>query len=233
MSNASCEHYIWRVERSGYPRPERARGEPAPVVALVASAGGLNALSTVLAGLSVNLAAAVVVVQHLTPTGPSALSDILASRCALTVRTACDGDHLEPGTVFVTPPGRHMLLTAHDTIALIETDELPPPRPSGDLLLASLAVTAAARGVAVVLTGSGHDGQAGVRAVHRCGGRVIAQDERSSQHFGMPGAAIATGVVDRIAALDDIAEVIGAMIEPYAPLPRNDGDDRLGTRRSR
>jgi two-component system chemotaxis response regulator CheB len=187
---------------------------PFPVVALVASAGGIHALSTVLAGLSADIPAAVVVVQHLTPTGPSALSDILAGRCAMRVRTVGDGDRLEAGTVLITPPGRHVLLTADEVVALIETDDLPPPRPSGDLLLTSLAVTARSRAIAVVLTGSGHDGQSGVRAVHRCGGRVIAQDEQSSQHFGMPGAAIATGVVDRIVPLNQIADVITAMIEP-------------------
>lgn len=186
------------------------------MVALIASAGGLHALSTVLSGFSAGNPAAVLVVQHLAPAGPSALTDILAARCAMRVRTAEDGDHLEPGTVLVTPPGRHMLLTADQAVALIETDDLPPPRPSGDLMLTSLAVTAGPRAVAVVLTGSGHDGQAGVRAVHRCGGRVIAQDEQSSQHFGMPGAAIATGVVDRTVKLEDIAGVIAAMIEPDA-----------------
>lgn len=192
------------------------------MVALLASAGGLHALTTVLAGLPAGVRAAVVVVQHLAPGGPSALSEILGSRCAIPVRTARDGDRLEAGTVLVTPPGRHLLVTGDDSVALIETDELPPPRPSGDLMLTSLAVVAGPRAVAVVLTGSGHDGQAGVRAINRCGGRVIAQDEKTSEHFGMPGAAIATRVVDRIVPLAGIAGVLSAVVTEMTG-PRAEG----------
>jgi two-component system chemotaxis response regulator CheB len=182
------------------------------VVALVASAGGLTALSRVLAGLPAGLPAAVLVAQHVDPRGPSALSEILAGRTSLALRAAADGDRLQPGTVLVTPAGSHLLVTSAGTVALVDTDELPPARPSADLLLATLAVTVGSGAVAVVLTGYGHDGQVGVRAVHRCGGRVLAQDEASAEHFGMPGAAIATGVVDRVVALDALPGVIAAEV---------------------
>jgi two-component system chemotaxis response regulator CheB len=182
------------------------------VVALVASAGGLAALTRVLAGLPASLPAAVVVALHTDPKGPGALSGLLAVCTRLRVQTAIDGDHLERGTVLVTPPGRHLLVTSSGTVALVEAGAPPPARPSADLLLATLAVSAGARAIAVVLTGHGHDGQVGVRAVHHCGGRVLAQDQATAEHFGMPGAAIATGIVDEVVALDRLPDAIAAQV---------------------
>ncbi|MGQ0482063.1 MAG: chemotaxis protein CheB [Pseudonocardia sp.] len=182
------------------------------VVALVASAGGLEALSTVLAGLSGSLPAAVVIAQHVSPSGPGSLSKLLAARTTMPVRPAGDGDRLVPGTALVTPPGRHMLITPDRRVALLDTDEPPPSRPSADLLLTTLAMSVGPRAVAVVLTGFGHDGQTGVRAVHHRGGWVLAQDEVSSEHFGMPGSAIATGVVDRVVAVHALAGAISAIV---------------------
>jgi two-component system, chemotaxis family, protein-glutamate methylesterase/glutaminase len=180
-----------------------------PVLALVASAGGLEALIQVLAPLPSDLPAAVLVVQHQDPAGPAdRLADILQTRTALVVRAARDGDHLRPGLVLVAPPATHMIATAHAGLGLIDSGELPPARPSADLLLATLAVTCGPRVLAVVLTGRGHDAQAGIRAVHHCGGTVLAQDEATAEQFGMPGAAIATGLVDAVYPLRDLARAI-------------------------
>jgi two-component system chemotaxis response regulator CheB len=181
-----------------------------PVVALVASAGGLDALSRVLAPLPVELPAAVLVVLHQDPTRASQLAGILGGRTALPVRAVRDGDRLQVGQVLVTPPAAHLIVTATGVLGLIDTGAIPPARPSADLLLATLAVTAGPRVLAVVLSGTGTDAQAGIRAVHRCGGTVLAQDEASAQHFGMPSAAIATGLVHAVHPLDGLA---GAVVE--------------------
>jgi two-component system chemotaxis response regulator CheB len=82
-------------------------------------------------------------------------------------------------------------------------------RSSADLLLATLAMTCGLRALAVVLTGGGSDAQAGVRAVARCGGTVFAQDETTSAAFGMPAAAIGTGLVERVLPLPHIAAADG------------------------
>lgn len=179
-----------------------------PVIALVTSAGGLDALTGVLAPLPPELPAALLVVQHLQPDRPSELAGILAARTGLTVRAAVNDDRLIPGTVLVAPPARHLLVTSDARVGLIDAGALPPARPSADLLLATLAVTCGPRALAVVLTGKGTDAQAGIRAVVHCGGTVLAQDEASSQHFGMPGAAIGTTLVQNVLALPDIAEAI-------------------------
>lgn len=186
-----------------------------PVVALVSSLGGLDALSQVLAPLPAELPATLLVVQHLNPDQPSHLAHVLDRRTALSVRPAVNGDELVMGTVLVAPPARHLLVTSEARIGLIESGALPPWRPSADLLLATLAVTCGPRALAVVLTGKGHDAQAGIRAVCHCGGTVLAQDPASSAHFDMPAAAISTDLVDRVLALPDIAGAIHAHVDRY------------------
>jgi two-component system chemotaxis response regulator CheB len=183
-----------------------------PVVALVASAGGLDALSRVVAPLPADLPAAVLVVLHLSPGHPSHLAEILAQHTELAVHVARNGDELRTGTLLVTPPARHLLVTSEARIGLIDSGALPPARPSADLLLATLAVTCGPRALAVVLTGKGNDAQAGIRAIVHCGGTVFAQDEATSAHFGMPGAAIDTQLVHRILPLADIATAVRAHV---------------------
>jgi two-component system chemotaxis response regulator CheB len=185
-----------------------------PVVALVASAGGVNALSRVLDLLPVDLPAAVLVALHQNPDVPSRLTPILARHTHLPVEVAVDRTELRPGHVLIVPPAHHLLVTSEARIGLIDTGFLPPARPSADLLLATLAVTCGSRALAVILTGLGHDGQAGVRAVARCGGTVLAQDEATSMFHAMPSAAIATGKVQQVLALDDIAEAIVGCVTP-------------------
>ncbi|WP_051831168.1 chemotaxis protein CheB [Streptomyces violens] len=184
-----------------------------PVVALASSAGGLNALFQVLGPLPADLPAAVLVAQHQQPDRPNRLPHLLDARTRLTVRSARDGDTLERGTVLVTPPGYHLLVVSDNRIGLIAVGERAvPPRPTADMMLATLAVTCGPRALAVVLTGVGTDAQSGIRAVTCCGGRALAQDEVTSAHFGMPGAAIRTGEVDKVLPLTEIAKEIQAHV---------------------
>lgn len=179
-----------------------------PVVALVASAGGVDALVRVLGPLPADLPAAVLVALHQNPVRPSHLRQILTRSTRLPVEVAVDRAEITPGRVLIIPPARHLLVTADARIGLIDTGAVPPARPSADLLLATLAVICGTRALAVVLTGMGHDGQAGVRAIAHCGGTVLAQDRGTSRFFAMPAAAIATSRVQRVLALDDIAGAI-------------------------
>jgi two-component system chemotaxis response regulator CheB len=204
-------------DRDGTARPivnpgpvEPAPRQDLPVVALVASAGGLQALLSVLRNLPADLPAAVLIVLHQAPHTPSRLADILDGHTPLPVRQAVDGQRLTPGTVLTTPPGRHLLMVSPHTVGLIESGDLPPARPSADLLLATMAATCGPRALAVVLTGHGTDGQAGARAIARCGGTVFAQDQPSSTQFAMPNAAISTGLVHAVLPLADIAAAIHA-----------------------
>lgn len=197
-------------------------GSPPPpafgVVALVASAGGLAALSSVLAALPADFPAPIVVVQHLDPNRPSLLATILARHCGLPVREAHHGDRLRPGAVHVAPPDRHLVVLPGGVLALTATEPVHYVRPSADALLESLSRAFGPRAIAVVLTGAGLDGADGVRVVKNGGGTVIAQDRPSSQNFGMPGAAIGTGCVDAVLPLEQIAPTLVHLVTADAQI---------------
>ncbi len=198
------------------PPPTHAPKCAVKIVALLASAGGLKAISVVLAGLPPDFPAPIVVVQHLSPRQPSLMADILSRRIALAVTQARDGEALRPGHVYLAPPDKHLLVTCHQTLSLTLTEKVHHVRPSGDVLFESVAVCFGAGAVAVILTGG--DGATGLLAVKDAGGLTIAQDEASSESFSMPRAAIATGGVDYILALEDIAPMLVSLIKGTTPL---------------
>lgn len=182
-------------------------------MALVCSAGGLDAVTRVLHPLAADFPGAVLVLQHVTPDAPSWLADILSRRSAMPVVEAGDGMALAPGTVLVAPPGRHMLVTAQDTVVLIASGSVPPPRPSADLLLTTLALAVGPRAIAVVLSGHGNDGATGATAIHHFGGVVIASDQASSTEFSMPQATIGrVGIIDHVVGVDEIAELLTRLV---------------------
>jgi two-component system, chemotaxis family, protein-glutamate methylesterase/glutaminase len=189
-----------------------------PVVALVSSAGGLDALTRVLSRLPVGFPAAVLALQHHDPLRVSGLELLLDRAGPLPAADARDREALRTARVFVAPSGHHMLIGPEWRLALIGSGVPPPYRPSADLLLTSLAISVGPRAITVVLSGLGHDGAAGVSAVKRFGGTVIASDHASSREFSMPEAAIATGHVDHVLALDEIgaalAQLVGSAREP-------------------
>jgi two-component system chemotaxis response regulator CheB len=128
------------------------------------------------------------------------------------VEEAKDDGRLCPGRVWIAPPNRHLLVNSDGTLSLTQSELVHFVRPSADLLFESVAASYKERAIAVVLTGSGSDGSMGVKAIKKMGGTVIAQDEASSQYFGMPGAAIHTGQVDFILSLDDISPALITLV---------------------
>ena len=194
--------------------PRRAGARPYEIVAIAASAGGLTALNTILSQLPADFGATVLVVQHLDPRHRSLMPQIIARRSKLTVYQATDGIEVEAGKVYLAPPDRHLLVNRDGTLSLTQTELVNFVRPSADLLFESVAAAYGERAIAVVLTGTGHDGSMGVTAIKQRGGTVIVQDEESSQFFGMPSAAIKTGAVDFVLALDEIAPALQALVSP-------------------
>ncbi len=182
------------------------------VVALCASVGGLKALSQILSALPADFPCAITVVQHLSPQHSSQLADILSRRTALVVKQAEAGDLLHPGKVYIAPPDNHLLVNSDGTLSLTHTELVHFVRPSADLLLESMAASLKQRAIAVVLTGAGVDGAMGVRAIKQMGGRVVVQNQATSEVFGMPGAAIATGSTDLIVSLDEIATTLVKLV---------------------
>ncbi len=182
------------------------------IIALAASAGGLKALSHVLAALPADFPASIVVVQHLDPRHRSLMADILSRRTALQVKQAEDGGRLTPGMAYIAPPNRHLLVNPDGTLSLSQSELVHFVRPSADLLFESVAASFKDRVIAVVLSGTGSDGSMGVRAIKKMGGTVIVQDEKSSEFFGMPGAAVQTGCVDFVLPLDEIAPALVTLV---------------------
>lgn len=161
-----------------------------PVVALVSSAGGLDASTRVVAGLPEALHATVLVLQHTSPDRESLLPQILSRRTGRQVFLAEDGSPLEPGAILVAPPGCHTLVSRDLRLVMIESGPFPPWRPSADLLLTTMAMALGPAAIAVVLSGQSHDAATGATAIHKMGGLVITSDEESSQHFTMPRSTL-------------------------------------------
>jgi two-component system, chemotaxis family, protein-glutamate methylesterase/glutaminase len=182
------------------------------LVAMAASAGGLAAIAGILAHLPPNFPLPIAVVQHVAPDQQNLIVEILSGRTGLKVRRARDGDALEPGVVYVAPPGRHLEIVAAGMIVLTSEPLVHFLRPSADRLFESAARSLGPI-IGVILSGTGTDGSEGARAIRAAGGLVIAQDEASSAFFGMPHAAIDAGVVDRVLALNEIAPALRALTE--------------------
>jgi two-component system chemotaxis response regulator CheB len=177
---------------------------------MAASAGGLAALSHVLAGLPADFPSPILVVQHLDRHHKSWMAEILTRRVRLEVRQAQGGELIRPGFIYIAPPDRHLLVNSLGVLSLSDAALVRHVRPSADLLFSSLAASFGTQVIAVVLSGTGRDGSDGTLDIQQEGGTVIAQDEASSEFFGMPGAAIQNGSVDRVLPL---AEIAGYLVE--------------------
>jgi two-component system, chemotaxis family, protein-glutamate methylesterase/glutaminase len=187
------------------------------IVVIGASAGGVEALRVVAQTLPPRLPVAILVLLHVDPRRHSVLPDLLARQCELVVKPAVNDELIRPGTMYVAPPGVHLIVSG-DRLLLTHTPPVNFCRPSVDLLFQSVAEAHGPAVVAVILSGSGIDGAAGVRAVKARGGVVIVQDPASASHHGMPDAAIATGCVDHVVPIGAISATIGeAVLASGAP----------------
>ena len=175
------------------------------VVAFGASAGGLQALRPIFRDLRRSGETAYVVAHHMSPRQPSNLTELLAERSELTVVQARDGESLVADHVYVCPPGRHIEVLG-GVLVLSASDNSGRIAPSVDRLLQSVAESCGERAVAVIVSGSGHDGSVGLRAINAMGGTVIVQLPEEAVQPGMPESAIATGVVDLIGEVDQIVD---------------------------
>lgn len=182
------------------------------VVALAASLGGIKALCQVLSALPPDFPAAIAIVQHQSPLHPSQLANILNRRTCLRVKEAESGDQLCPGMVYIAPPDKHLIINGDGTVCLTKSERVNFVRPSADKLFESVAISFKERVIAVVLTGRDGDGAKGVQVIKKMGGMVIAQDQASSESFSMPSTAIASGNVDFVLPLNEIANTLISMV---------------------
>lgn len=193
------------------------------VVAIGASAGGIEALHVVVNALPADLPASVLIVQHLDPHRKSMLAYLLGRCSRLPVVQATHNEVMRSGTVYVAPPDMH-LLVANGCLELSHSRLVHFTRPSVDLLLESVAGTFGHRAIGVILTGSGTDGATGIRAIKRMGGVTIVQEPATAAHRSMPNAAEATGCADFVLPLDRIgAKIVELVGTSPAEAPANIG----------
>ena len=165
----------------------------------------MKALAVVLGRMPPDFPLPIVVVQHIDPHHVSQVASILARRTCLPVKEAAQHDALAAGHVYVAPPDFHAEFL-EGAILLTRTPPVHFARPSADRSFLSGAEQG--RVIGVVLSGAGIDGAAGVVAIKRAGGVVIAQDSATAEHFGMPQAAIETGAVEYVLPLDEIGPAL-------------------------
>lgn len=193
---------------------------PPRIIAIGSSTGGPEVLAIVLGAASPSLSRVpVVVAQHMPPVFTAILAERLARAAGRETKEGIEGEPLKPGTVYVAPGNHHMTVVNTAQPALRIGNEPPVHfcRPAVDPLFASVAATFGPAALGIVLTGMGHDGAAGARAIAEAGGSVIAQDEASSVVWGMPGAAASVGACAAVLPPAGIAETVAKLIKGERP----------------
>jgi two-component system chemotaxis response regulator CheB len=202
--------------------------EPAPTVVVVgASAGGVEALTTLARGLPADLDAAVCVVLHLPVGAESRLAQIISRAGPLPAVQARGGEVLTRGRVYVAPPDRHLIVRDRRVVVVRGPHE-NGLRPSIDVLFRSAAVSYGRQSVAVVLSGTRDDGVAGASAVGGRGGCVVVQSPDDALFPGMPSETVARDHPDRVLPLAELAGAITAAVRRLSeevPMSENDGDE--------
>jgi two-component system chemotaxis response regulator CheB len=177
------------------------------ILAVGASTGGTVAVEALVKQLPAD-APGTVIVQHIPGGFSASFANRLNDVCAMEVREAKDGDRVVPGVILVAPGGWHMVLTKSGADYLVRIKDGPLvhyQKPAVDVLFQSVAKTAGANAIGVILTGMGSDGAKGLLAMRESGSLTISQDEATSLVFGMPKEAIALGAASEILPLNNIA----------------------------
>jgi len=204
------------------PAPPAAQDSSSfPIVGIGASAGGLEAFSELLRALPPDTGMAFVLVQHLSPTHPSQLADILSRTTAMQVMEVQDEPQVQPNHIYVIPPNRDMIIVDGSLRLFPRKDTRGQHRPV-DSFLRSLANDQGHRAIGVILSGTATDGTLGLQEIKAAGGITFAQDA-TAQSEGMPRSAVASGCVDFVLPPAEIAREIGRISRhPYVthpPLP--------------
>jgi len=188
-------------------------------VGIGASAGGLEATVTLLAGLPVDCGLAIVIVQHLDPTHPSQAAELLARRTKLAVETAQDGIQLEVNHVYTIPSDRDAYMEG-EQLRLVKQPDKPQPHLPIDRFFRSLGEALQERAIGIVLSGTGSDGSVGLEVIVAHGGIILVQEPNTAQYDGMPNSAIATGMVSSVLPVADMSAVLCEYARhPYATRP--------------
>lgn len=179
------------------------------IIAIGTSTGGPRALQEVIPALPSEIPAAVLIVQHMPSGFTKSLANRLDNISQINVKEAQDGDILRPGWAYIAPGDFHMIIKKHRfneyKISVNKEEPVAGHRPSVNVMMQSVAESGHPNVIGVIMTGMGNDGSIGIKQIHDIGGKTIAQDEKTCVVFGMPKAAINSGIVDIIVSLQKIA----------------------------
>ncbi len=210
---------------------------PAPeprvdIVAIAVSTGGPNALEKILPELPAELPVPIVIAQHMPKVFTKLLAERLASKSAIAVAEAADGDVLRPGSAWIAPGDFHLALERQPSRVLLRTHQDEPEnscRPSADVLFRSVADVFGRNALALVMTGMGQDGLRGCERIQEVGGRVVVQDQMTSIVWGMPGGVARAGLADKILPLEKLAREIVARVRIGRDQPAEQHDTQLNS----
>ncbi len=194
--------------------------EPPQAIAIGSSTGGPVALYRIVAALKQGLRQPIFVTQHMPATFTAIFADHLARASGLAAAEGVDGEAVAGGRIYVAPGEHHMRIERGDQGPVIRLSKGPAEnycRPSVDPMLSSLAEIYGSGLLAIILTGMGHDGLAGARAVVAAGGAVVAQNQATSIVWGMPGAVASAGLASALLPVDEIGPFLAALGGRGAP----------------
>jgi two-component system chemotaxis response regulator CheB len=200
---------------NGNDKTVRPRRHSEPVLVIGSSTGGPRALFEVVTRLPANLAAPVLVVQHMPAGFTNSLAERLNANSQLLVKEAKTGDRLMVGQVLVAPGGFHMVLDENEQISLNQNNPVHGVRPSVDVTLTSIIQRFGKQTITAILTGMGSDGTNGSVLLHSLGGVVIAEHESTCVVWGMPRSVTEAGAANFITPLPEIAGVIEREISHF------------------
>jgi len=194
------------------PTKRQTRGTPSAkvssLIVIGASTGGPKALADILSRMPADLAAGIVIAQHVDGEFSGGMARWLDEQSPLSIRLAEEGAYPSRGTALLAGKNDHLVLTPNLNLAYTREPVATPFRPSVDELFKSVAAHWPSMGIAVLLTGMGRDGAEGMKMLHRVGWHTIAQDEATSVVYGMPKAARDLGAASEILPIDRIAPAI-------------------------
>lgn len=196
--------------RASFVATSMAARQAGAIVAIGASIGGTEALAEVLTALPAD-APGIVVVQHMPEFFTTAFANRLNTLCRIEVKEGADGDPITRGRAIIAPGNRHLSVVRQRDAFHVELSDGPlvsRHRPSVDVLFRSVASSAGANALGIILTGMGNDGASGMLAMKLAGSTTIAQDEKSCVVFGMPKEAISAGAVDTVVPLACIPKLM-------------------------
>jgi two-component system chemotaxis response regulator CheB len=178
------------------------------VLAIGASAGGPQGLSTILNGLPSDFPLPVFIVQHIDSNFAEGFAEWLNTYSKLPVKIALDGEKISASTVYMPPPDCHLLINTNETIKISKVEPYKGLRPSVDLLFKSIASVYKEKAIVVLLSGMGKDGALEMKNLYNLGAYTIAQEETSCLVYGMPGEAAKIGAVCKLLSPENITKEI-------------------------